>query len=335
MCASIAHEECCHAPAPRGFTLIELLVVIGIVALLVALLLPAVQAAREAARRAWCTNNLKQISLAMHVYHDAQGVLPPAKKGCCWGTWLVFVLPYLEQQPLYNAWNSFGTNAPDMPAGYDLDLRYFGAANRTVTSTWINTYLCPSDQTNAPISVETGGTTLACTSQNYAVNFGNSIQLQVNFQDVQFGGAPFVDIGAPYMDNMQPGKLPLGFASLRDGLSTTLLVSEVVVGQGRDLRGFSWWGDAAAFETFLGPNSSFPDILFSPFYCLNSLPNPPCAGTTTALPDNYAARSRHSGGVNAAVADGSVRFFKNSINIRTWRALSTTQGQEVVSADQF
>ena len=69
-----------------------------------------------------------------------------------------------------------------MPAGYDLDLRYFGAANRTVTSTWINTYLCPSDQTNAPISVETGGTTLACTSQNYAVNFGNSIQLQVNFR---------------------------------------------------------------------------------------------------------------------------------------------------------
>ena len=140
--------------------------------------------------------------------------MPPAKKGCCWGTWLVFVLPYLEQQPLYNAWNSFGTNEPDMPAGYDLDLRYFGTANRTVTSTWINTYLCPSDQTNAPISVETGGTTLACTSQNYAVNFGNSIQLQVNFQDVHFGGAPFVDIGAPYMDNMQPGKLPSRFCQL-------------------------------------------------------------------------------------------------------------------------
>ena len=194
----------------RGFTLIELLVVIGIVAVLIALLLPAVQAAREAARRAQCTNNLKQISLAMHLYHDVQGVLPPAKKGCCWGTWLVFVLPYLEQQSLYNAWNGFGTNAPDMPAGFDLDLRYFGAANRTVTSTWISYYLCPSDQTNAPISVETGGTTLACTSQNYAVNFGNSIQLQENFQDVQFGGAPFVDIGSPFMDNLQPGKRPVG-----------------------------------------------------------------------------------------------------------------------------
>jgi hypothetical protein len=127
----------------------------------------------------------------------------------------------------------------------------------------------------------------------------------------------------------------MGFAGLRDGLSTTLLASEVVVGQGRDLRGFSWWGDAAAFEAFLAPNSSFPDVLFSAFYCLNNSPNPPCAGTTTALPDNYAARSRHSGGVNASVADGGVRFFKNSINIRMWRALSTTQGEEVVSADQL
>ena len=93
----------------RGFTLIELLVVIAIIAVLIALLLPAVQAAREAARRAQCVNNLKQIGLAMHGYHDVENVLPPGKKGCCWGTWLVFVLPYLEQQPLYNAWNSNGT----------------------------------------------------------------------------------------------------------------------------------------------------------------------------------------------------------------------------------
>src|SRR4051812_35834790 len=110
----------------RGFTLIELLVVIGIVGGLTALLLPAVQSSREAARRARCLNNLKQISLAMHAYHDVQAVLPPGKKGCCWGTWLVSVLPYLEQQPLYNAWNSFGTNAPGLPVEFDQDLRYFG-----------------------------------------------------------------------------------------------------------------------------------------------------------------------------------------------------------------
>ena len=319
----------------RGFTLIELLVVIGIVAVLIALLLPAVQAARESARRASARITSSRSAWPCHVYHDVQGVLPPAKKGCCWGTWLVFVLPYLEQQPLYNAWNGFGTNAPDMPAGFDLDLRYFGAANRTVTSTWITAYLCPSDQTNAPISVQLGGTTLACTSQNYAVNFGNSIQLQDNFQDVRFGGRTVRRYRIPVHGQLATGKAPGRLRRLNDGLSTTLLASEVVVGQGRDLRGFSWWGDAAAFETFLAPNSSFPDVLFSPFYCLNALPNPPCMGTTTALPDNYAARSRHSGGVNAAMADGSVRFFKNSMNIRTWRALSTTQGEEILSADQL
>ena len=83
------------------------------------------------------------------------------------------------------------------------------------------------------------------------------------------------------------------------------------------------------------PNSSFPDVMFSPFYCINQPPNPPCTGTTTALPDNYGARSRHSGGVNVAMGDGSVRFVKNSIDVRTWRAMSTTRGGEIVSADQY
>ncbi len=319
----------------RGFTLIELLVVIGILSALAALLLPAVQSARETARRAQCTNNLRQISLAMHQYHDVQNVLPPGKKGCCWGTWLVFVLPYLEQQALFNGWNSLGTNAPGLPSGSDLDLRYFGVANRTVTATAVSTYLCPSDLRNAPITAEMNGGLYSCTSQNYAVNFGNSIQLQIDFQDVGFAGAPFVDIGSPLTDSMQPGKRPVGFSSLRDGMSTTLLASEVIVGQGVDLRGFSWWGDAAAFEAYLAPNSSFPDVLFSAYYCLDAAPNPPCTGATTALPDNYAARSRHSGGVNVSMADGSVRFVKNSLNIRTWRALSTTQGNEIISSDQL
>ncbi|APW62699.1 DUF1559 domain-containing protein [Paludisphaera borealis] len=322
-------------PGKRGFTLIELLVVVAIISVLIALLLPAVQSAREAARRTQCINNLKQIGLAMHGYHDVENVLPPGKKGCCWGTWLIFVLPYIEQQSLYNAWNSNGTNAPGLPASFDEDLRYFGVANRTVTSQWVGVYLCPSDQKNAPISVEANGATLACTSQNYAVNFGNSIQIQTDFQDVRFGGAPFVDVGSPLTDSQLPGKRTVGFAALTDGLSTTLMASEVVVGQGRDLRGFSWWGDAAGFEGYLTPNSSFPDVLFSPYYCLNRSPNPPCVGTTTALPDNYAARSRHPGGVNAAMADTSVHFFKNSVHIQTWRALSTSRGGEAISFDDY
>jgi prepilin-type processing-associated H-X9-DG protein len=245
------------------------------------------------------------------------------------------VLPHLEQQALYNSWNSCGINAAGAPENMDLDLRYFGVTNRTVTSTWLNTYLCPSDQTNAPISATMNGLTYACTSQNYAGNFGNSIVQQIDFQDIQFGGAPFVDIGSPEGDYNQPGRRTVGFSAIRDGMSGTLLVSEVIVGQGQDLRGFSWWGDAATFEAFASPNGSFPDVMFSPFYCINQAPNPPCTGATTALPNMYAARSRHPSGVNAAMCDGSVHFIKNSVNLRTWRALSTTQGNEVTSADQY
>ena len=320
---------------PRGFTLIELLLVVGIIAVLIAIFLPAVQSAREAARRSQCVNNLKQIGLAMHNYHEAHAVLPPGKKGCCWGTWLVYALPYLEQQPLYNAWNSCGINAPGAPTNYDLDLRYFGVANQSVTSNFIGVYLCPSDQINAPITATTNGRTLACTSQNYAVNFGNTIVIQSDFQDIRFGGAPFVDIGSPDGDHNQSGRPTVGFSAFSDGLSNTMLASEVIVGQGQDLRGFSWWGDAATFEAFLTPNSTFPDVIFSQYYCINLSPNPPCIGATTALPDNYAARSRHQGGVNVAMGDGSVRFIKNSVSVRTWRAMSTTQGGEVTSSDQY
>ena len=110
-----------------------------------------------------------------------------------------------------------------------------------------------------------------------------------------------------------------------------MLLSEVVVGQGRDLRGFSWWGDAATFEAYSTPNSSFPDVLFRPIYCINQSPNPPCTVATTALPVMYAARSRHPGGVNAAMADGGVRFIKDTVDLQVWRLESTTAGGEVIS----
>ena len=321
-------------PKP-GFTLLELLVVIAMIGVLLALLLPAVQSSREAARRAQCTGNLKQIALAMHNYVGVHSVLPPGKKGCCWGTWLVYVLPELEQQPLYNAWNSCGINSPGVPANYDLDLRYFGAANVTVTSTRLGVYLCPSDFSNAPITAAVNGRTYACTSQNYAANFGNTTVLQTDYQGIPFGRAPFVDIGSPFGDYGQPARATVGFNAITDGTSNTLLLSEVVVGQGVDLRGFSWWGDAATFETFSTPNSSFPDVLFSLIYCINQPPNPPCTVATTALPEMYAARSRHPGGVNVAMVDGSVRFFKDGVNLQIWRYASTIAGAEVCGCDPY
>ena len=318
-----------------GFTLIELLVVIAIIALLAGLLLPAVQASREAARRAQCANHLKQIALGMQQYHDIQGTLPPGKKGCCWGTWLIFVLPQVEQQALFNAYNFAGNNRPGQPVGFDLDLRYFGVANRTVTSTRLDVYLCPSDGTNAPVEVAVGGGTLACTSQNYAGNFGNTFQIQTDLPGVRFGGAPFADAGSPLADQSLPARPTVNLRELTDGTSGTLLLSEVVVGQGADLRGFSWWGDAAGFETHLTPNSTEPDVLADADYCLNRPPNPPCAGRTPQILDVYAARSRHPGGVNCAFADGSIHFLKNSIQPAVWQSLSTTHGNEVIASDAY
>src|ERR1700724_3382809 len=94
----------------RGFTLIELLVVIAIIAVLIALLLPAVQAAREAARRVQCINNMKQIGIAMHNYQSAMGSLPPGFKESAYGTWIVFILPFIEGNNSFNAWNFNGVS---------------------------------------------------------------------------------------------------------------------------------------------------------------------------------------------------------------------------------
>ena len=177
----------------RGFTLIELLVVIAIIAVLISLLLPAVQSAREAARRAQCTNNLKQIGLAMHNYANVTDTFPPGWKGCCWGTWLIYVMPYLEQQPLYNSWNFSGNNV--WGGNYDSPFRYGGPANLTVSSTRVSAFYCPSDGGNQSLA---GGSSWPVTSQNYVVNFGNTSATQdTSLDGVIFLGAPFTDIGSP------------------------------------------------------------------------------------------------------------------------------------------
>jgi prepilin-type N-terminal cleavage/methylation domain-containing protein/prepilin-type processing-associated H-X9-DG protein len=323
-----------------GFTLIELLVVFAIIAVLISLLLPAVQSAREAMRRAQCSNNLKQIGLAMHNYVIAHDAFPPGWKGCCWGTWLIYVLPHLEQQALYNSWNFAGNNLWQPASVYEVPFRYGSGANITVTSNRVSVYYCPSDGGNSNL---VGGTTWPVTSQNYVVNFGNTSATQdTSLDGVPFLGAPFTDIGSPitaiYGSSTTPSQsLPVvRLSAITDGLSNTLITSEVVVGQGSDLRGFSWWFESAAFETYLGPNSLSPDMMQSQSNC--SYPyanNPPCAGAASILEVTTAARSRHPSGVNAGLADGSVRFFKNSINLPTWRALGTTRGGEVMSSDSY
>ena len=329
-----------------GFTLIELLVVIAIIAVLIALLLPAVQSAREAARRAQCINNLKQIGLGVMNYESTNGCLPPGEKGCCWGTWGVFILPYIEQSALYNSWNSYGSNVPSGgPA--DSYLRYAGAANTTVTFSQVNAYICPSDPS--------GGKQRSNSARyhNYVVNYGQTDQAQTTTYNIPvpsnpsiistFKGAPFTDIGSPNIDDTGYAlafvKLPTAsIASITDGLSNTIMASELRIASPQndnDLRGFSWWGPSSNFNTILVPNSTYPDAMGNGGCAIQ---NPPC--TAHLMIGKYplvylGARSYHAGGVNAAMCDGSVRFFKNSISIVTWMGVGTSQGGEVISADSL
>ena len=287
----------------RGFTLIELLVVIAIIAILIALLLPAVQQAREAARRTQCKNNLKKLGLAMHNYHDVFLTFPIGVHNCCWGTWQVPILPYIEQANLFKLYQNCGGNDATGP-------RYGG--NLAVTAKRIAALSCPSDKDNRPFS--------GITSHNYSVNFGNTdYAQQANLNGVVFGGAPFANLKAFKMRD------------LTDGTSNTLLVAEVIQGNGTDLRGFGWWGDAAQFTTYLGPNSNLPDRIYTAGYCNNEpLRNLPCDVSNTTNPTMFASRSMHVGGAQVALGDGTVRFVSANIDLNLWRALGTMNGGEVI-----
>lgn len=319
----------------RGFTLVELLVVIAIIGILVGLLLPAVQAAREAARRMQCSNNLKQIGLAMHLYHDAHRTLPVGAWGCCWGTWQVSVLPFMEQRAL-----------GDMYV-WSVELqRYGGTQNLPVTRTRLSTFTCPSD---TPWS---GTTFSGITSHNYVANFGNTGYLvptdaistntprtvRDDMFGLRYGGAPFERTGHNW-SSFQGAKVvrAFGFGSITDGTSNTLMLSETLQGpesgSTRDLRGFTWFGNGATFMTYLTPNSSQPDVLAGSGQCISS-PVMPCTISTSARPITFAARSRHTGGVQATMVDGSVTFYSQNIDWQTWQSLGTSQGGEVVSVPQ-
>ena len=322
----------------RGFTLVELLVVIAIIGILVALLLPAVQAAREAARRMQCSNNLKQIGLAVHNYADANRTAFPASGyGCCWGTWLVTLLPYIEQASLRSQYQYCGALDDNDRGGAanNSNSRYGGALNRPVTTQQIATYTCPSDTIRASRSVYSG-----ITFHNYVANNGNTtVARTATLGYWSDGVTPNAYAMAPFVWITSKTSSPqvVKFQDISDGLSNTLLFGETVQGAyasaasgrftaGQDLRGFAWWHSGSHFETYLPPNSAAPDILESLIYCKPQNPaNPPCDGPTTALPQTIAARSRHPGGVQVTLCDGSVRFIANSINLDTWRALGAAQ----------
>jgi prepilin-type N-terminal cleavage/methylation domain-containing protein/prepilin-type processing-associated H-X9-DG protein len=323
-----------------AFTLIELLVVIAIIAVLIALLLPAVQAAREAARRSSCVNNMKQLGLAMQNYHDTAGNFPIGAMGVrsliaggkypdgtpvgnARRTWAAMLLPFIEQGTLSNAYNYM--------------LIFNTAQNTTSEMALIAVYNCPSDPNVG--SVENSPPRR---QGNYCVNWGSSTWYQDmnttynpvkgiyppgSTNNVFFRGAPFT------MDKSY------GIQNLTDGTSNTLLMAEVRIGADisggtQDHRGDIWNDDygCAQFMAYTPPNSPFTDYVLSGYCNYPYQNNPPCTGKA---PYFTAARSYHPGGVNAVMADGHVQFFKNSVNIDAWRALASSQGGEVLSADAF
>ena len=313
----------------RAFTLIELLVVIAIIAILIALLLPAVQQAREAARRTQCKNNLKQIGLAFHNYHDTFGQFPisigwnPAGERQGAFSDKVFILPYIDRANEYN-----GTNFDTFP--YDSG-GWFGSSNITVQSARLPVFNCPSQ-----VYDTRGGRA----NFTYAINNGtNPVPGQHN------GMASYVGGGG----NSDP---PVPIAKVIDGTSNTVMYSEFVIdGSGTPVnqqvhtwvsgstpaqarqsclnttglsgrqgqRGSSWaW-------SFMGVGSVYTHVM---------LPNDqPChlwRGSDWLGDNMMSASSQHEGGVHVLLADGSVRFITENIDYNTWLALGTRNGNEVL-----
>lgn len=310
-----------HLSRRRGFTLIELLVVIAIIAVLIALLLPAVQQAREAARRSQCKNNLKQLGLAMHNYHDnfsvfpfgcitaINGAIPAPGTSNSRQNWFHMILPYVDQAPLYMIISPRIQNN-EFPGGWP------------EATTIISVFQCPSDPANPKI-----------TNQGFHGNY-----LPCHGSSHSGANATFAVTNGLFY--------PLSRTSMRsvtDGTSNTIMFSEiklqadnagaplgagnVVCGAPHDLRGryHNTYHGNATFSTIRPPNTLVGDVMQ---YCQGTT-NVPCRACSSGNIEIH-ARSWHTGGVHATMADGAVRFISDNINTATFNALGTISGGESI-----
>jgi prepilin-type processing-associated H-X9-DG protein len=323
--------------------------------------LPAVQAAREAARRSQCTNNLKQIGLGIHNYHQALNTLPPGDLTNAWADFSsnVMLLPYMEQQPMYNAINFNYALSPANPGC---------PANTTIQYATLNFLNCPSDIDRL---------TTASGHSNYGPNYGAS-PLIYSQGSYPWGG-PFGMVSY----NTTPGNSatgapggpfsgPISLASIIDGTSNTAGYSERVKGIGsnfatqpRDIlkpsstlyQGSQSW--ATSPQNYYTMCNALNTATATPAVMNQFLPlggnwytgHTSCTGYTHVMPPNglncefdnngfqpdgaLTAGSRHAGGINVMMMDGSVRFVKSTVNIGTWQAIGSMAGGEVVSSDSF
>ncbi len=314
--------------ARRGFTLVELLVVIAIIGALIALLLPAVQSARETSRRIACANNLKQLGLALHSFHDAFGYFPPGRGGPAPLVFSpqAFLLPYVEQGGLYGQIDFKSAPMSLVIAG----VSYSGAANNAAAIQTVSVLSCPSDPDEGRVPGSTyGGTDYAACTGSGNVGYGTLVAADgVFFLTSSIRFADLID-GTSHTAAFSERMLGTGLTvtSLGSG-DSALYVLEL--GNGVDVSpstcaslGTGDWYSTRGAKWMLG---NYGNTLYNHYYapstanwdCMNQAQQKGLMG----------ARSNHPGGVNLLLCDGSTRFVASTVNLTVWQAVATRAGAE-------